>query len=162
MFSNRSAVFNTTTWFSQDIGFSQILGLVPLDSFFPVIQRLCIILADAIASSHQQLRMILFLPGSLPNLFFVDLRWWPLWVVKFDFPLSFWLTFLQHLRNISIMSCGGDLHLFFFCFLCFFALKGMNTIYLWQLVSWKLAVFQIFSSIRPWSSGQLSPTESQA
>ena len=149
MFSNCSAVFNTTTWFSQDMGFSQILGLVPLDSVFPVIQRLCIILADAIVSSHQQLRMILFPPGFLPNLFFVDLWWWPLWVVKFDFPLSFWLTFLQHLGNIRIMSCGGDLHLFClgfcFCFvLFFFALKGMNTIYLWQLVSWKSAVFQIF------------------
>ena len=116
--------------------------LSPLDSFFfSVIQRLCIILADAIVSSHQQLMMILFPPGSLPNLCFVDLWWWPLWVVKFDFPLSFWLTFLQHLGNISIMSCGGDLHLF--C-VFFIALKGMITIYLWQLVSWKSAVLQIF------------------
>ena len=114
MFWNSSAVFNISTWFSQDIGFSQILGLVPLDSFFPVIQRLhytgwCHV------SSHQQLRMILFPPGSLPNLFFVDLWWWPLWVVKFDFPLSFWLTFLQHLGNISIKFCGGDLHLLCVC-----------------------------------------------
>ena len=72
------------------------------------------------------LMMILFPPGSLPNLFFVDLWWWPLWVVKFDFPLSFWLTFLQHLENISIMSCGGDLHLF--CFVFFYCLKGYDHI----------------------------------
>ena len=137
-------MFNITTWFSQDIGFSQILGLVPLIVFFFFSHSKtvhytgwchCIFPPTAYDDS--------FSSRLSPEFIFLDLWWWPLWVVKFYFPLSFWLTFLQHLGNISIMSCGGDLHLFCFVFF-FFSLKGMITIYLWQLISWKSAVFQIF------------------
>ena len=70
------------------------------------------ILAVANVYSHWQLREILLLPGSFPHLLFVDLWGWPLWLVEFDFPLSFWLAFLQQLWMLSILSCGGGLGLF--------------------------------------------------
>ena len=119
-------MFNITTWFSQDIGFSQILCLVPLIVFFFFSHSKtvhytgwchCIFPPTAYDDS--------FSSRLSPEFIFLDLWWWPLWVVKFYFPLSFWLTFLQHLGNISIMSCGGDLHLFCFVFFFFF-LKGYD------------------------------------
>ena len=55
-----------------------------------------------------------------------------------DFPLSFWLAFLQPLGILSILSCSEGLILFCFLF-CFFSLKGVRTFYLWQLASWQLA-----------------------
>ena len=75
------------------------------------------------------------------------MAWWPLWVVKFDFPLLLWLIFLQHLGNHSNMFCGGVFHLF--CLFFFFSLKGMITIYLWQLVPESQLCFEFFSNIRP-------------
>ena len=50
---------------------------------------------------------------SLQLLLFVDLWGWPVWLVGFNFPLLFWLVFLQQLGMLCIYSCGGGLLLFF-------------------------------------------------
>ena len=70
----------------------------------------------AIAFSERQFRGILFPPGSLPHLLVVDWWRWPLWLVGFDFPLSFWMALLQQLGILSILSCCGGLILFWLFF----------------------------------------------
>ena len=85
-------------------------GLAHLDRWFIYFLRhleAVHILTVASVYSHQQFRGILSLPGSFLHLLFVDLQGWPLWLVESDFPLSFWLAFLQQLWRLSILSCAG-------------------------------------------------------
>lgn len=90
-------------------------GLAHLDRWFIYFLRhlgAAHILTVASVYSHQQFRGILPLPGSFLHLLFVDLRGWPLWLAESDFPLSFWLAFLQQLWMLSILSCAGGFVLF--------------------------------------------------
>ena len=80
-----------------------------------------ITLTVASVYSQRQFRGILFPPGSRPHFSVVDWWRWPLWLVGFDFPLSFWTALLQQLGILSILSCFAGLILFW---LFFFPLKG--------------------------------------
>ena len=107
-------------WLSQDTGESGLMS-------DPQLSRTCsycfkhletgMILAAADVYSHWEFRVIFFSPRLHPIFIVADLWHWPLWVVGFYFPWSFWLAFLQQLGMLSILFRGGGLSL---CFLFFF------------------------------------------
>ena len=131
-------------WCAQDIGQGEGMSdprLSPTWWLFPSIHRLSILVPATNVYSHWQSRGILFPLDLLLHLLSVDLWCWPLWVLGFDFPLSFSLAIQQQLGMPSILFGGADL--VWLCLL-FFPLNGGRTVYLWQLASWKSAVFGIY------------------
>ena len=114
--------------------------LSPIWQLFSGIQRLSFQCVFPLTASGE----------SFPSRFsptFIALDWWcwQVWVLRFDFPLSFWLAFVQQLEILSILFCGGGLGMFIL-FLFFFSLKHVRTIYLWQLAFCKSNVFGIHFS----------------
>ena len=120
----------------------QILGLAWLDSFSGI-QRVSILLAAANVYSHWQPKGIPFSSASLPHV--SPAMWcWPLWVLGFTSPLSFWLEFLKLWGTLSILF-GGEIWMWLFLFFIF-SLEVVRTSHLLHLASWMSALFAIFFS----------------
>ena len=106
-------------WFSQDTG--QTGGM--LDPQFSRTWLFCFVLFfQAFGDWPWYWLLLMYIPTESLGQFFVPqtpshINCWPLGVVGFNFPSSFWPAFLQQLGMLSILYGGGGLGLncpFFF------------------------------------------------